>query len=69
METATKQRHSETDKSYEPNGFIYITFHPKTKEYTFFSAYHGGTFFKTNHPLNKRQHFQQMMLVQLAVSM
>jgi exonuclease III len=27
---------------------IYRTFHPKSKEYTFFSAPHG-TFYKTNH--------------------
>jgi exonuclease III len=27
---------------------IYRTFHPKTKEYTFFQAFHG-TFFKIHH--------------------
>jgi hypothetical protein len=51
METGTKQRHSETNRSYEPNGsniYIYRTFHHKAKEYTFFSAPHG-TFFKTDH--------------------
>jgi hypothetical protein len=43
METETKQRHSETNRSYEPNGSkdFYTIFHPKAKEYTFFSAPHG----------------------------
>ena len=43
METETRQRHSETNRSYGPNGLtdIYRTFHPKTKKYTFFSAPHG----------------------------
>jgi exonuclease III len=43
METETKQRHSGTDRSYEPNGLtdIYRTFHPKAKEYTLFSTPHG----------------------------
>jgi exonuclease III len=43
METQTKQRYTETNRSYGPNEFIDIcrTFHPKTKEYTFFSAPHG----------------------------
>ena len=49
MKIETKQRHSETNRSYEPNGLtgIYRIFHPKTKEYTFFSAPHG-TFSKTD---------------------
>jgi hypothetical protein len=47
METETKQRHSETNRSYELNGFN-RTFHPKTKEYTFFSVPHGA-FCKTDH--------------------
>jgi len=38
METETKQRHSETNRSHEP----------KTKEYTFFSAPHG-TYSKIDH--------------------
>jgi hypothetical protein len=58
METETKQRKSETNRSYGPNGFnryIYRerTFHPKTKEYTFFSAPHG-TFNKTDHIINHK---------------
>jgi hypothetical protein len=50
METETKQRYSETNRSYETNGFnrYQRTFHPKTKRYTFFSAPHG-TFSKTDH--------------------
>ena len=51
METGTKQRYSETNRSYEPNGsniYIYRTFHHKAKEYTFFSAPHG-TFSKIDH--------------------
>ena len=50
METQTKQRHSETNRSYGPNGLtdIYRTFHPKTKKYTLFSA-PPGTFSKTDH--------------------
>jgi hypothetical protein len=49
METETKQRHSETNRSYETNGCnSYRTFYPKTKEYSFFSAPHG-TFSKTHH--------------------
>jgi hypothetical protein len=39
----------ETNRSYEPNeSNIYRTFHPKAKEYTFFSAPHG-IFFKIYH--------------------
>ena len=33
---------------------IYRTFHPKTKEYTFFSAPHG-TFSKTDHIIGHKQ--------------
>jgi endonuclease/exonuclease/phosphatase family metal-dependent hydrolase len=49
METETKQRHSETNRSYEQMNLtgIYRTFHPKAKEYTF-SAPHG-TFCKIDH--------------------
>jgi exonuclease III len=32
---------------------IYRTFHPKTKEYTFFSAYHG-TFSKFDHVISHK---------------
>jgi hypothetical protein len=33
MKTETKQKHSETNRIYEPNGLnIYRTFHPKTKK-------------------------------------
>jgi anionic cell wall polymer biosynthesis LytR-Cps2A-Psr (LCP) family protein len=50
METETKQRHCETNRSHETMDFtdIYGTFYPKTKEYTFFSAPHD-TFTKTDH--------------------
>jgi exonuclease III len=43
-------RHCDANRNYEPNGFnrIYRTFHPKTREYTFFSTPHG-TFSKTDH--------------------
>jgi hypothetical protein len=47
METETKQRHFETNRSYETNG-SYITFHPKTKDYILFSAPYG-TFSKIVH--------------------
>jgi hypothetical protein len=33
---------------------LYRTFHPKTKEYTFFSTPHG-TFSKTDHIINHKQ--------------
>jgi hypothetical protein len=33
--------------------YIYRTFHPKTKEYTFFSAPHG-TFSKTDHTIGHK---------------
>ena len=50
MKTQTKQRFIETNRSYgsNVNPFVYRIFHPKTKEYTFFSAPHG-TFSKTDH--------------------
>jgi exonuclease III len=53
MQTETKQRHSETNRSYEPNGLtdIYRTFHSKTKQYTFFLPPHG-TFSKIDHTIN-----------------
>jgi exonuclease III len=40
METETKQRHGETNRSYESNGLIdiYRIFYFKTKKYTFFST-------------------------------
>ena len=47
IETETKQRHSETNRGYEPNEFN-RTCHPKTKEYTFFSAPHS-IFSKMDH--------------------
>jgi exonuclease III len=55
METQTKQIHSETNRNDEPNGLtdIYRTFHPKSKEYTFFSAHHS-TFCKTDHIINHK---------------
>ena len=55
METETKQRHSEANRSYEPNGLtdIYRIFHPKAKEYTFFSASHS-TFSKTDHMIGHK---------------
>jgi hypothetical protein len=51
METETKQRHCECNRSYETN--IYRAFYPKTKEYTFFSALHG-TFSKTDHIISHK---------------
>ena len=50
METETQQGHSETNRSYETNGFNrYLRiFYPKTKGYTSFSAPHG-TFSKIDH--------------------
>jgi deoxyadenosine/deoxycytidine kinase len=55
METETKQRYSETKRSYETNGsnrYLQI-FYPKTKGYTFFSALHG-IFSKTDHMVTKQ---------------
>jgi exonuclease III len=42
MERETKQRHNETNRSNDQMDLtdIYRAFHPKTKEYTFFSAPH-----------------------------
>jgi exonuclease III len=37
---------------------IYRTFHPKTKEYTFFSA-PQGTFFKTDHIISHKTTLHQ----------
>jgi hypothetical protein len=55
METETKQRHSETNRIYEPNDLtdIYRTSYPKAKEYTFFSAPHG-TFSKIYHIISHK---------------
>jgi hypothetical protein len=51
MKTQTKKRHSETNRSYESNGFNQISiehFILKRKGYTFFSAPHG-TFLTIDH--------------------
>jgi hypothetical protein len=50
LKTKTKQRHGETNRSYETNGFnrYHRIFHPKIKVYTIFSAPHG-TFSKIEH--------------------
>jgi hypothetical protein len=55
MKTETKQRHMDTNRSYETNGFnrYYRIFYPKTKGYTFFSATHG-TFSKTVHIISHK---------------
>jgi hypothetical protein len=60
METETKQRHIETNRSYERNGLtdIYRTFYPKTKGYAFFSAPHG-TFFKIEHIIGHKTSLNQ----------
>ena len=56
MEIETEQRHIETRRGYEPMELkdIYRTYHPKTKEYTFFSAPHG-TFSKIDHIIGHRR--------------
>jgi hypothetical protein len=53
-ETETKQRHSETNKSYKPNGFnrYLLNIHPITRQYTLFSAPH--TFSKISHILEHK---------------
>jgi hypothetical protein len=51
IETESKQRHIETKRDYEPNGFNRYL-HPKTKEYTF-SVPHG-TFFKIDHTIGHK---------------
>jgi hypothetical protein len=50
LKTETKQRHSETNRSYKQIDLtdIYRTYYLKTKEYKFFSAPHG-TLFKIDH--------------------
>ena len=55
METQTKQRHNETNRIYEPKGSkdIYRTFHPKAKEYTFFSV-PQGTVSKIDHVIGHK---------------
>jgi exonuclease III len=51
----TKQRHSETNRSYEPKDLtsIYSTFYPKTNGYTVFSALHS-TFSKTDYIMSHK---------------
>jgi endonuclease/exonuclease/phosphatase family metal-dependent hydrolase len=49
METQPKQRHSEVMDLTD----IYRTFHPKSKEYAFFSAPHG-IFSKTDHIISHK---------------
>ena len=53
METETKQRPSETNKIWMNQMDLtdnYRTFHPKTKEYTFFSEPHS-TFSQIDHTI------------------
>jgi exonuclease III len=52
METQTKQGHSEVLYQMDLTD-IYRTFHPKSKEYAFFSAPHG-TFSKINHIISHK---------------
>jgi hypothetical protein len=56
MKTENKQRHSETNRSYETNGFRAL--HPKTKEYTFFLVPHG-TFYKIDHRISHKTAFNR----------
>ena len=55
MEIEVKQRHSETNRSFDQVdlGDVYRIYHPKTKEYTFFSAPHG-TFTNIDHILQHK---------------
>jgi exonuclease III len=43
---------------------IYRTFHPKTKEYTFFSAPHG-TFSKTDHTIGDQKDFNRYRKIEI----
>jgi hypothetical protein len=55
LETETKQGHSETNRTYEPNRLpgIYRPFYPITERQTFFSAPHG-TFSKIDHIISHK---------------
>jgi hypothetical protein len=66
METETKQRPIETNRSYERNDLtdIYRTFYPKTKRYTFFSAPHG-TFSKTDHIIGHKTGLNRYKIIEI----
>jgi hypothetical protein len=63
METETEQRHSETNRCYEPNGFN-RTFHPKPKEYTFFSVPHA-ILTKTDHIIRHKRNLNRYMKIEI----
>jgi len=62
----TKQRNSKATRSYEPKDLtdIYKTFHPKTKEYAFFSAPHG-TFSKIDHILGHKRNLNRYKNIEI----
>jgi hypothetical protein len=47
---------------------IYTTFHPNTKEYTFFSALHG-TSSKTDHILTDKANFNRYKKIEITLSL
>ena len=47
--------------------YIYRTFHPKTKEYTFFLAHHG-TFFKINHIIGHKASLNRYKKIEIPLA-
>jgi hypothetical protein len=66
LETETKQRHSEINRSYGPMDLADIcrTFHTKAIEYTFFSAPHG-TFSKIDHIIGHKISFNRYKKIEI----